>query len=417
MEVLPLKKDDVQFYMAKDHKQNILKAKENLKDVLKPTPLIKSDFYSAEYNCDVYLKPENFQNTGSFKIRGAYNKIANMGPNEAAKGIIASSAGNHAQGVAYSAQKKGIKATIVMPNVTPLLKVEATKSLGANVIIHGDAYDDAYSKAMELSEKHGYTFVHPFDDYDVLCGQGTIGLEILEELDNVDEILIPIGGGGLISGIALAVKSINPNVKIIGVVPAGSTAMKVSVEEGHISRLASLKTIAEGVAVKQPGDLTFEITKKYVDDIVTVTEKDIMEAVLISIEKQKMIAETAGVVPMAAIRKRAAAGKKIVCIISGGNIDVVTISSIINQGLISRGRIMCFSVELPDKPGQLLKIAQLLAENDANVIELEHNQFKAIDRYSNKVVLEVTVETNGHSHIDKIVSVLEDNNFTITRIY
>lgn len=412
-----MKKEDVQLFMDLDHKSNILKAKENLKGILKPTPLIKSDFYSKEYNCEVFLKPENFQNTGSFKIRGAYNKIANMDPLEASFGIIASSAGNHAQGVAYSAQQKGINATIVMPNVTPLLKVEATKSLGAHVIIHGDAYDDAYNKALRLAEEHNYTFVHPFDDYDVICGQGTIGLEILEEMEDIDEILVPIGGGGLISGVALAAKSINPKVKIIGVVPAGSTAMKISVEEGRVSRLASLRTSAEGVAVKQPGDLTFEITKNYVDEIITVSEKDIMEAVLISIEKQKMIAETAGVVPMAAIRKRSTAGKKIVCIVSGGNIDVVTISSIINQGLISRGRIMCFSVDLPDKPGQLLKIAQLLAESGANVIGLEHNQFKALDRYSNKVALEVTVETNGHSHIDRITLILEDHGFSITRIY
>jgi threonine dehydratase len=251
----------------------------------------------------------------------------------------------------------------------------------------------------------------------VLCGQGTIGLEILKELPDVDEILIPIGGGGLIAGIAAAVKTLKPEVRIIGVVPVGAMSMKISIEEGQVARLASVKTVAEGVAVKQPGDLTFALTQKYVDDIITVSEKDIMEAVLLLIEKHKMVAETAGAIPLAGLRKQARPGKKIVCLISGGNIDVVTISSIINQGLISRGRIMCFSVELPDKPGQLLKVAQLLAECGANVIELEHNQFKAIDRYSDKVLLEVTVETNGHDHIKNILSTMEDHNFAVTRVY
>ena len=250
-----------------------------------------------------------------------------------------------------------------------------------------------------------------------MCGQGTIGLEILDELCDVDEVLVPIGGGGLIAGIAMAIKTVRPDVKVIGVSPVGSMAMKISLDEGQVTRLATIKTSAEGVAVRQPGDLTFAMAKKYVDEIITVTEKDIMDAVLMVLEKHKLIAETAGVVPLAGVKKRAKPGKKIVCLMSGGNIDVVTISSIINQGLISRGRIMCFSVELPDKPGQLVKVATLLAENGANVIELQHNQFKAIDRYSNKVVLEVTVETNGHEHIKQILEVLEDNNFIPNRIY
>ena len=404
-------------YLGLNHEENILKARENLKGIIKETSLIYSDFYSKEHKCNVYLKPENIQATGSFKIRGAYNKIANLADEECRRGIICASAGNHAQGVAFSAQQRGVKSTIVMPNVTPFLKIDSTRELGSDVVIHGDVYDEAYNKALELAEKHGYTFVHPFDDYDVICGQGTIGLEILDELDNVDEILVPIGGGGLISGIALAVKSIKPEVKVIGVVPVGAMSMKISIEEGQVTRLASVKTSAEGVAVKQPGYLTFEITRAYVDEIITVSEKDIMEAVLLLLEKHKMIAEMAGVVPLAGLRKRAKPGRNIVCIVSGGNIDVVTISSIINQGLISRGRIMCFSVELPDKPGQLVKVAQILAEIGANVIELEHNQFKAIDRYSNKVALEVTVETNGHAHINQILEALEDNNFEIRRVY
>ncbi|MBR0598852.1 threonine ammonia-lyase [Sinanaerobacter chloroacetimidivorans] len=409
--------DQVNYYLGLDHKEHILKAQESLNGVIKKTPLIYSDFYSKEYGCNVYIKPENFQITGSFKIRGAYNKINNLTEEESRNGIICSSAGNHAQGVAFSAQKKNLKSTIVMPNVTPLLKVDATKAYGSEVVIHGDVYDEAYGKAMALANEYGYTFVHAFDDYDVICGQGTIGLEILEELDGIDEILIPIGGGGLISGIAMAVKAVKPEVKVIGVVPVGAMAMKISIDEGQLTRLASVKTSAEGVAVRQPGDLTFALAKKYVDEIITVTEKDIMEAVLLTLEKHKMIAETAGVVPLAGLKKRAKPGKNIVCLVSGGNIDVVTISSIINQGMISRGRIMCFAVELPDKPGQLVKVAQLLAENGANVIELVHNQFKAIDRYSNKVALEVTVETNGHNHIKQIMEALEDNNFTVNRVY
>ncbi len=409
--------EQVKHYLGLNHKENIIKARENLKGVIKETPLIYSDFYSKENKCNIYIKPENLQVTGSFKIRGAYNKIANLTDEECKNGIICASAGNHAQGVAFSAQKRGVKSTIVMPNVTPLLKIDSTKDYGSEVVIHGDVYDESSGKALQMASEHGYTFVHAFDDYDVLCGQGTIGLEILDELENVDEILVPIGGGGLISGIALAVKSVKPEVKVIGVVPVGAMSMKISLEEGQVTRLAAVKTSAEGVAVKQPGDLTFAVAKDYVDEIITVSEKDIMEAVLLLLEKHKMIAETAGVVPLAGVKKRAKPGKNIVCLVSGGNIDVVTISSIINQGLISRGRIMCFSVELPDKPGQLVKVAQILAELGANVIELEHNQFKAIDRYSNKVALEVTVETNGQGHIKQILETLEDHNFEVRRVY
>lgn len=412
-----MKAEQIEQCLALDHKENIEKARENLQGVVKKTPLIYSEFYSKEYGCNIYIKPENMQITGSFKLRGAYNKISNLTREESEKGIIASSAGNHAQGVAFSAQKKGIKAVIVMPNVTPLLKIEATKAYGAEVVIHGDVYDEAYSKALQLVQEKGYTFIHPFDDYDVLCGQGTVGLEILEDLEQIDEILVPVGGGGLIAGVALAIKTLRPEIKIIGVEPLGAMCMKISMEENQVTRLASVKTSAEGVAVKQPGALTLAISQKYVDEIVAVSEKDIMEAVLLVLEKHKMVAETAGVVSLAALKKRSKPGKNIVCLISGGNIDMVTISSIINQGLMSRGRIMCFNVELPDKPGQLLKVAQILAENGGNVIELEHNQFKALDRYSNKVVLEVTVETNGQDHIKQILEALEDHNFEVNRVY
>lgn len=410
-------RDEIDILMKEDHEANVRKAAELLKGVIFATPLIRSEFYSNEYGSEVYLKPEHLQVTGSFKIRGAYNKIANLPKEDLRKGVIASSAGNHAQGVAYSAQKMGAASTIVMPSVTPLLKVDSTKAYGAEVILYGDVYDESFNKAQAIAKERDMVFVHPFDDYDILCGQGTVGLEILADLPDADEILVPVGGGGLICGIAAVAKSINPKVKVIGVEPVGANSMKVSVDEGRINRLSKVSTCAEGVAVRQPGDLTFTMVQKYVDDIVTVTEKDIMEHVLLVMEKHKFVSETAGVVAVAALKKRKGSGKKIVCVMSGGNIDMVTISSILNQGMISRGRIMCFSVELPDRPGQLVKVATLLADIGANVIELEHNQFKTVDRYSNKVMLEVTVETNGPNHIRQVLETLEDNNFSITRIY
>lgn len=410
-------KQQVEAYMKRDHLADVEQAAANLKDVLLPTPLMPSAFFSKEYGCEVYIKPENLQRTGSFKIRGAYNKISHLTPEEAGRGIIAASAGNHAQGCAISARQMGVKATIVTPNVTPLLKVDATRSYGAEVVISGDVFDEAYEKAVQLADEQGYTFIHPFDDYEVICGQGTIALEALKELPDADEILVPIGGGGLAAGIAMAAKATNPQIKVIGVEPVGAMSMKRSVEQGRPTTLESLKTCAEGVAVRRPGDLTFALCAHYLDDIITVTEKDIMEAFLLTLEKHKLVVETAGVIPLAAVKKRAQSGKKVICPLSGGNIDMVTISSIINQGMISRGRIMCFSVELPDKPWQLAKVASLLANHNANVIELQHNQFKAIDRYSNKVVLEVTVETNGHLHIQEVLEALQDEGFAVKRLY
>jgi threonine dehydratase len=395
---------------------DIVSASKTLEGVIKKTELIYSDFFSEECKNKVYLKPENLQFTGSFKIRGAYNKIANLPDSVKKNGIVASSAGNHAQGVAYSAKKLGISSKIVMPNVTPLIKIEATKKHGSEVIIHGDIYDDAYKKALEIAENEGREFIHPFNDYDVICGQGTIGYEILNDLKNVDEILVPIGGGGLIAGVALAVKSINPNIRIIGVEPEGALTMKTSLDNNKICELACVKTSAEGVAVKTPGELNFEIARDYVDGIITVSEREIMEALLMLIEKHKLIAETAGVLPLAALKKLTVTNKNIVCIVSGGNIDVVTISSMINKGLVSRGRIFCFSVDLPDVPGQLLKISQILSDKKANVIKLDHNQFKAMDRYEN-VQLEVTVETNGHHHIDEIIKTLNESGFNVHRVY
>ena len=412
-----MKQNEVKKWLKMDHIKEIERAGERLAEVIKPTPLVRSDFYSSEYGCDIWLKPENMQVTGSFKIRGAYNKIASLDKQELKKGIISASAGNHAQGVAFSAEKKGVKATIVMPSTTPLLKVEATKAFGSEVVLHGDVYDESFEKAIELSHQKGKTFIHPFDDYHVICGQGTLAREILDELPDTDEIICPIGGGGLISGILLYAKAVNPKVKVIGVIPEGSPAIKESLEKGKVYHEKNIYTCAEGVAVKQPGDLTFAIIKEHLDELVTVSERDIMENILLMMEKHKYVTEAAGVLPLAGVRKRARADRKIVCLVSGGNIDTVTISSVINQGMISRGRIMCFSVELPDRPGSLVAVAKLLERVGANVIELDHNQFKALERYSNRTVLEVTVETNGHEHIERVLAALEAESFPVRRIY
>jgi threonine dehydratase len=412
-----MEQSEVKKWLKQDHVKEIEQAAERLLNVVKKTPLIKSDYYSSDYGCEVWLKPENLQTTGSFKIRGAYNKIASLEKEELKRGIISASAGNHAQGVAFSAERKSTKATIVMPGITPLLKIEATKAYGAEVVLHGDSYDESFKEAKELAKQKDKVFIHPFDDYRVLCGQGTVAKEILEELPDADEIVCPIGGGGLVAGILLYAKAMNPKVRIIGVIPEGSPAIKHSLEKGKVQREQAIYTCAEGVAVKQPGDLCFAIIRDYLDELVTVSERDIMENILLMMEKHKLVAEAAGVLALAGARKRARAGRKIVCVISGGNIDTVTISSVVNQGMISRGRIMCFSTELPDKPGRLVAVASLLAREGANVIELDHNQFKALDRYSNRVVLEVTVETNGPEHIDRVLKALAAENFPVKRIY
>lgn len=403
-------------YEHMNHDENIRKAAERLKGVIKNTSLIHSDFFSKEYGNNVYIKPENLQVTGSFKIRGAYNKVAVLTDEEKEKGIIASSAGNHAQGVALSAQKHNIKSTIVMPSVTPLIKIEGTKSYGSEVVIHGNVYDESFKEAKRLAEENGYTFIHAFDDYDVICGQGTVGLEIIEELENVDEILVPVGGGGLISGIALIAKTLKPSIRVTGVEPSGALTMKTSLDNGQITELSCCKTTAEGVAVKKPGELTYTLVNKYVDGIIEVSEEDMTEALLMLVEKHKLIAETSGILPLAALKKLNIKNKNVACVLSGGNIDVMTVSSLINRGLVSRGRIFCFSLDLPDTPGQLSKVSQILAHEGANVVQLEHNQFKAMDRYMN-VQLEVTVETNGERHIQQIVKALNIGGYQIKRIY
>ena len=395
--------------------EDFIKAKEKLSKVLLETHLIYSPIFSKESGNKVFIKPENLQKTGSFKIRGAYNKISNLTDAEKKRGVIASSAGNHAQGVAYGAKESGIKAVIVMPKSTPLIKVESTKQYGAEVILHGDVYDDAYKKAKELEEKEGYVFVHPFNDEDVLDGQGTIALEILEELPETDIILVPIGGGGLISGIACAAKILKPEIKIIGVEPEGAASAYEAIKENKVVELKEANTIADGTAVKKIGDLNFEYIKKYVDEIITVSDYELMEAFLLLVEKHKIIAENSGILSVAATKKIKEKNKKVVSVISGGNIDVLMISSMINKGLIRRDRIFNFSINIPDKPGELAKVVDLIAELGANVIKLEHNQFKNLSRFKD-VELQVTVETNGSEHIKNLVQTFEEKGYEIVKI-
>ena len=395
--------------------EDFIKAKEKLSKVLLETHLIYSPIFSKESGNKVFIKPENLQKTGSFKIRGAYNKISNLTDAEKKRGVIASSAGNHAQGVAYGAKESGIKAVIVMPKSTPLIKVESTKQYGAEVILHGDVYDDAYKKAKELEEKEGYVFVHPFNDGDVLDGQGTIALEILEELPETDIILVPIGGGGLISGIACAAKILKPEIKIIGVEPEGAASAYEAIKENKVVELKEANTIADGTAVKKIGDLNFEYIKKYVDEIITVSDYELMEAFLLLVEKHKIIAENSGILSVAATKKIKEKNKKVVSVISGGNIDVLMISSMINKGLIRRDRIFNFSVNIPDKPGELAKVVDLIAELGANVVKLEHNQFKNLSRFKD-VELQVTVETNGSEHIKNLVQTFEEKGYEIIKI-
>ena len=395
---------------------DVYRASKQLEGVARKTRLIHSDYFSELSGNDVYLKPENLQHTGAFKLRGAYNKISQLTEEEKEKGVITASAGNHAQGVAYAAKKLGVKAVICMPATTPLLKVEATKALGAEVVLHGDGFDDAYAYSLELQKQHGYVYIHPFNDLQVLLGQGTTALEIIDALKDVDAILCPIGGGGFASGVALATKLVNPNVKVIGVEPENAACMKAALEADKVVTLASADTVADGCAVKTAGTLTFEFCKKYLDDIITVSEIDIMNALLSLIEKHKLVAEGAGVLSLAALAKLPFQGKKVVSIISGGNIDISTISALIDKALIARGRVFCFAVQLPDKPGQLLNVSRILAEENANVIKLDHDQTKVTDSFK-KVVLTVTVETHNEQHIQKIIQALNANGYEIQKIY
>ncbi|MPQ43477.1 threonine ammonia-lyase [Clostridium tarantellae] len=394
----------------------IKKAKRNIEDIVMKTPLLYSEVFSKGCQNEVFMKCENLQLTGAYKIRGALNKIRSLTEEEKNKGVVCSSAGNHAQGVAYASSLANVKATIVMPETTPLLKIQSTKDFGGNIVLAGEVYDDAYKEAKRIEKEQGVTFLHPFNDIDVICGQGTVGLEILEDLPNVDIILCPIGGGGLISGISIAAKSINSNIKIIGVQAAGANAMEQSFKKGHLINIDKVDTIADGIAVKQPGNLTYEIIKDYVDDIVTVTDNEIVEAFFTLSEKHKLLAEASGVVSLAALKKLNEKNKKVVSVISGGNIDMVTISSLIDSALVSKGRLVCFSMELIDKPGEAVKVAQVFSSVNANIVELYHNRFKAKDKLKN-VVLDVTVETNGHSHIQSIKEALINHGYNIIQVY
>ena len=390
-------------------------AKKRVDEVIIPTPLIYSEAFSKECKNQVYIKPENLQRTGAFKIRGAYNKIMKMDDESKSKGLIASSAGNHAQGVAYAASKLGVKAVIVMPKHTPLIKVEATEAHGAEVVLAGEVYDEAYQKACDLQKEYGYTFVHPFNDEDVIEGQGTIALEILDELPDTDIILVPIGGGGLISGIACAAKQIKPTIKIIGVEPEGAASALAAINEDQVVALKEANTIADGTAVKEIGDMTFDYIKEYVDGIITVSDYELMDAFLLLVEKHKLVAENSGILSLAALKKLNEKNKKVVSLISGGNIDVLTISSMINKGLIARGRIFTFTVQLLDKPGELEYVSHVLSQCNANVIGVEHNQFKNFARFS-EVELRVTCETNGEKLIQRIIDTFAKEGYEITRI-
>lgn len=391
-------------------------ARENIKDIVIKTPLLYSPVFSNLSGNQVYLKCENLQLTGAYKIRGALNKIRSLSEEEKEKGVVCSSAGNHAQGVAYAATLNHVESTIVMPETTPYLKVQSTKDFGGNVVLTGNCYDDAFKEACRIEQEKGATFIHPFNDPDIIYGQGTVGLEILEDLPNLDVILCPIGGGGLISGVALYAKSINPNIKVIGVQAEGANAMERSFKSGKLTSLDRVDTIAEGIAVKTPGDLTFSYIKEYVDDIITVKDSAIVDSLLVLTEKHKLLAETSGAASLAALKKLDFKNKKVAAIISGGNIDMLTISALIRSGLVSRGRLFCFTVELPNTPGQLLEVSKILSSINANVVNLDHNQFKARNRFKN-VLLEVTVETNGPEHIHLIKNTFEDYGYFITQLY
>ena len=373
------------------------RASELVKEVTTPTKLVFSEYLSTQTGGKVYLKPENMQYTGAYKVRGAYYKISTLTEEERAKGLVAASAGNHAQGVAFAAQKFGCKAAIVMPTVTPLIKVNRTKSYGADVVLHGDVYDDACAYALELAEKEGCTFVHPFDDLDVATGQGTIAMEIVQELPTVDYILVPIGGGGLVTGVSTLAKMLNPKIQVIGVEPAAAASMTAALKNGGPVTLDSANTIADGTAVKRVGDKIFPYVQENLDEVLTVEDDELIGAFLDMVENHKMIVENSGLLTVAALRQLDLKGKKAVSILSGGNMDVITMSSIVQHGLIQRDRIFSVSVLLPDKPGELVRVAQTIADAQGNVIKLDHNQFVSTNRNA-AVELRITMEAFGTEH-------------------
>lgn len=381
-------------------------ARSVLQGVILETNLIHSPALSRVCGNNVYLKPENMQITGAYKIRGAYYKISTMSEEDKQRGLITASAGNHAQGVAYAAQAAGVPATIVMPTTTPLVKVNNTKDYGANVVLHGETFDDAAAKAMELSKNEGLTYIPPFNDLDVATGQGTIAYEIFQSLPDVDVILVPIGGGGLAAGVSTLAKLLNPNVKVIGVEPSGAASMKASLEAGHVVTLPTVSTIADGVAVKTPGDLVFPYIQKNLDAIITIDDRELVDAFLDVMEKHKMVVENAGLLTVAALHHLDCKDQNVVSVLSGGNMDVITMSSLVQHGLINRGRIFTFSVQLPDRPGELLRVAEIVAGQNGNIIKLDHNQFVNINRQSG-VELKVTLEAFGHEHRQAILDAMQ----------
>ena len=385
-------------------------ASEVVRRVTLETKLVYSDYFSQQTGAKVFFKPENLQFTGAYKVRGAYYKMSTLTEEERAKGVITASAGNHAQGVAYAAKCYGAKATIVMPTTTPLIKVNRTKGYGAEVVLYGDVYDEACAKAYELAEEHGYTFVHPFDDLTVATGQGTIAMEIVKELPLVDYILVPIGGGGLATGVSTLAKLLNPKIKVIGVEPANANCMQESIKNGKVTTLPSVNTIADGTAVKTPGTKIFPYIQKNLDDIITVEDAELVGAFLDMVENHKLIVENSGLLTVAALKHLDLKGKKVVSILSGGNMDVITMSSVVQQGLILRDRIFTVSVLLPDKPGELSKVAAVVAKEHGNVIKLSHNQFVSING-SAAVELRITMESFGTEHKQEIISALEKEGY------
>lgn len=385
-------------------------ASEAVKKVTLETKLIYSDYFSAQTGNKVYLKPENMQLTGAYKLRGAYYTISTLTEEERAKGLITASAGNHAQGVAYAAKCYGAKAVIVMPTTTPLMKVNRTKSYGAEVVLYGDVYDEACAKAYELAEEKGYTFIHPFDDLRVATGQGSIAMEIVKELPLVDYILVPIGGGGLATGVSTLAKLLNPKIKVIGVEPAGANCMQESLKKGEVTTLPKVNTIADGTAVKTPGSKLFPYIQQNLDDIIAIEDEELVVAFLDMVENHKMVVENSGLLAVAALKHLNVKDKKVVSILSGGNMDVITMSSVVQQGLIFRDRIFTVSVLLPDKPGELCRVSGIIAGVNGNVIKLEHNQFVSINR-SAAVELRITLEAFGTEHKHQIMDALEKEGY------
>lgn len=385
-------------------------AAEKVLEVTLKTNLVYSEYFSGQTGNKVYLKPENMQYTGAYKVRGAYYKISTLSDAERAKGLITASAGNHAQGVAYAAKIYGVRAIIVMPTTTPLIKVNRTKSYGAEVVLYGDVYDEACAHAYELAAEHGYTFIHPFDDLEVATGQGSIAMEIIKELPTVDYILVPIGGGGLATGVSALAKFLNPKIKVIGVEPAGANCLQESLKNDEVTTLANVSTIADGTAVKTPGKLLFPYLKENLDEVITVEDDELIVAFLDMVENHKMVVENSGLLTVAALKHLNVENKKIVSILSGGNMDVITMSTVVRHGLIQRGRVFTVSVLLPDKPGELVRVSQVIAAKNGNIIKLDHNQFATTNRNA-AVELRVTMEAYGHEHKQEIVEELEKQGF------